>query len=322
MLPPPGRRPGGEPGGSGEPEPPARPPLPKVTRGKGNAKPGATVPAKRNFRPPQGAMTPEQRKVTPTEESAFAVLEAEFGGREAMVGALSLAQLPKDLTTLLGMLADPLHDHESLAKVCALANVPISKLMKACQEAIRVRGQLLAHKRIADALPDVAAAVMAEATPGWKQCLECLGARTVQVLVDNTDEEGKKIPGQHEETIQCKVCKGRGLVWHAPDHDVQKTALKIGGVLDTGKGMSVQVLQNNTQVNPGDTGNYDKMMEALDGVLYGAGRERLAATRADHDEEWVDGEQVGEGGGDGGDGEAGGGDPAGAGATEVPEGHD
>ncbi len=300
MLPPPGRRPGLPAGSNPEPVPPAvaqpEPPAveakPKVTRGKGNL-PKGNLPAKRNFRPPQGAMTPAQKAVTPSEEAAFAVLEAEFGGRQSMVGALSLAQLPKDLTLLLGMIADPLHDHESLAKICALANVPISKLMKACQEAIRTRGQLLAHKRIADALPDVAAAVMAEATPGWKDCIDCVGSGRVMALVDNTDEDGKKIPGKHEEEIQCAACKGRGLVYHQPDHDVQKTALKIGGVLDTGKGMSVQVLQQNTQVNPGDTGNYDRMMEALDGVLYGSGRDRLATTRGDQDEEWVDGETAG-----------------------------
>lgn len=231
-------------------------------------------------RPPQGAMTPAQRDITPAEEAAFATIEAEMGGRGRLVAALSTAQLPKDLTQVLGMIADPLHDHESLAKICALGNVGLAKLLKMFQEAVRTRSHLIAHTRIAEKLPDVAAAVMEAATPGWRPCLNCLATGIVTVVVPDRDAEGKIIPEAfHDERKICGTCQGRKQVWYEPEHEAQKTALKIGGILDTGKkgaGVNLSVLQQNTQINPQDTGNYDRMMEALDGVLYGQGRERLA----------------------------------------------
>ena len=255
MLPPPGRPPNRQ-----------QPPVPQP--------PSAAALQKRDQRmtrrPPQGKMTQAQRSVSPAEEAAFATIEAEIGGRQRLVGVLSTAQLPKDVEQVLGMIADPLHDHESLAKICALGNVGLPKLMKMFEGALRTRGQLLAHTRIAASMPDLAAAVMEDSIPGWRECRTCMGSQMVEVEVKSPE-------GTHTESRPCTACKGNGLVWFQPDHEVQKTALKISGLLESGKGagVNVAVLQNNTQNNPGDTGNYDQLMGMLDGVLYGTGRERL-----------------------------------------------
>lgn len=255
--------------------PPAgRPSLPRATVVQ---PPASSAPAPKSRasksltkRPPQGALTRAQREVSPAEELAFATLETELGGRAQLISALSAANLPKDLDQALGLMADPLHQHESLGKVCALAGVKVSKLLEALQAASRTRGQLLAHARIATRMPDVAAQVMDDATAGWRDCLECMGL-------------GRRAAPTEEDpaaSAECGVCRGRGKVYHQPDHDVQKTALQISGLLQgSGKGgVSLNVLQANNQVNPGNSGNYDTLVGMMDQVLFGSGRERLSRT--------------------------------------------
>lgn len=271
MLPPPGRR------------------SPVTPAAATPAVPRPSKPTKRDKRmtrrPPQGAMTDVQRAVTPAEEAAFATIEAEMGGRQKLVGVLASAQLPADLEFALALIADPLHDHESLAKVCALAHVSQAKLMKVFQEAAKSRGQLLAITRIAQKLPDVAVAVMEDAIPGIRICPRCQGAC---VVLKPTNDDPTA-------TAECPECKGLGDVIFRPDHEVQKTALKIGGLLDVGKGggMNLNILQQNTQHNPGDTGNFDTLMAGLDDLIYGKGRARfIHPGDGDETAETINGEVV------------------------------
>lgn len=225
--------------------------------------------------PPDGRLTVAQRAVTAREEAAFAQLETEMGGRPALVAALSAAHLPKGLDAVLGMMADPDHDHESLGQVCALARVSVATLLEVLQAAALVKGRMLATQRIVQGLPDVAAAVMTDATPGLRECPRCLGARWI-AKPTNEDPDAQ---------VECDACKGTGTIVHKPDHDVQKTALKLGGFLATGGkgsggGVNVSVLQATTQVNPGDTGTYDALVGLLDRAIYGEGRDRLQQGRA------------------------------------------
>lgn len=275
MMPPAGRRPGGM---GPESDPPAQ--VPRAKPAPAPAPVPAPVPAlaprqhRQPRRQPQAAMTEAQRQVTPQEEAAFATLETEVGGRQALVSILATATLPKGMDQVLGMIADPLHDHESLARVCALGGVKIGALLKVFEEAALTRGRLLATTRIAKALPDVAAGVMEAATPGEKTCRACLGAgRVPQPTAEDPNA-----------TQPCGPCKGTGLVYYEPDHEVQKTALKLGRLLDTGRqgpgvGVSLNVLQQQTALNPGDTGSYDTLVKLLDTRIYGEGRERLASMR-------------------------------------------
>lgn len=227
-------------------------------------------------RPPQGAMTKAQRSVSPAEEAAFAAIEAEMGGRARLVSALGSAQLPKDVSMVLGMIADPMHDHESLAKICALGGVSLAKLQKTFEAAVRARAHVIAHARIAEKAPDLAAAVMEDSIPGWRPCRECDGFGTK--LTEVKDAEGTR-----EEPRPCPSCKGKGRVWFVPDHEMQKTALKISGLLESGsKGrgdVNLAVLQANTTNNPGNPVNFDQLMGKLDAVLYGSGRDRLTKSR-------------------------------------------
>lgn len=257
MLPPPGRR---RPDLPGAPEPPEPSKSAAPARHSRTLSPGRRI-----------GLTPAQRKVTPAEEAVFATLELEVGGRARLVSALSLAHLPQEIDLILGMLADPAHDGESLAQICALAGVKFSKILPVFKEAVKARGQVISAVRIADRMPDLAAAVVDDAIPGWRDCRECLGAREIAAPT----------PDDPHAVKACPECRGRGQVWFVPDHDVQKTALKISGLLESGArgGATVNVLQKNTQIAPGDTGGFDALMTMMDDALYGSGRDRLARMR-------------------------------------------
>lgn len=261
MLPPPGRR---RPDLPGAPEPSA--PVKSTTPAAPAARHSRTLSPGRRI-----GLTPVQRKVTPAEEAAFATLEVEVGGRARLVSALSLAHLPPEIDLILGMLADPTHDGESLAQICALAGVKFAKILPVFKEAVKARGQVISTARIAERMPDLAAAVVDDAIPGWRECRECLGAREIAAPT----------PEDPHAVKPCPECRGRGQVWFVPDHDVQKTALKISGLLESGTrgGATVNVLQKNTQIAPGDTGGFDALMTMMDDALYGSGRDRLARMR-------------------------------------------
>lgn len=236
-----------------------------------------SVPTRRLSAP----LTARQQKVSLTDEAAFAAIERELGGRQRLVSILSSAQFPKAESTVVGMIADPENDDVSLAKVCALGGVPLSKLLKMFKEATLARGQLLSLSRIAEKLPDVAAAVMDDAIPGERPCPTCNGLTTVMMSVGGPDAAPTAVP--------CGNCKGTGLVRFVPDHDVQKTALQLGGLLQKGGNITQIVAQQN---NGGGTGSFDDLVGALDKVIYGTGRERFA--RASGGDDTVDAEILGE----------------------------
>lgn len=255
MQPPSGRRPTRDEGAT----PPREP--------RANPAPASAVPARRSkARTPQGPLLPVQRQITQSELAAFATVEAEMGGRAKLVATLSTAQLPSKIYAVLGMIADPRHDKETLGQICALGGVGLAELIAVFQSAATARGKMLAITRIAEASPDVAAAVMEEATPGVKACPRCLGA---QKLPKPTADDPTAV-------ADCPDCSGLGTIYHRPDHDVQKTALKIAGLLDAGKGgVNIAVLQNQMNQSKGDVGEFDTFMEGLDALLYGTGRDRV-----------------------------------------------
>lgn len=271
MLPPAGRPPR-----KSDDRPPVQPRM-------GPAEVGA-VPARRPRTKPmasQGALLPAARQLTPAELAAFATIETEMGGRAKLVATLSTAQLPAKLFQVLGMIADPRHDAETLGHICAQGGVGLGELMTVFQSAALTRGKMLAITRIAAASPDVAAAVMDEATPGVKTCPRCLGAMK---LPKPTTEDPSAL-------TDCPDCSGLGTIYHHPEHEVQKTALKIAGLLDTGKGgVNIAVLQNQMTHNRGDIGEFDTFMEGLDALLYGTGRDRVTRQSEVVDGEVTDGE--------------------------------
>lgn len=235
--------------------------------------PGAAASSVPTKRPTKQTLTKAQKIVTPAEEAAFATIEADMGGRQKLVSTLSTAQLPKDISRILGAIADPDNDTVSLAKVCAAHDVSLAKLLDVFKTALLARGRLAATVRIASALPEVAQAVMDDAVGGDRVCPDCLGAKRV---AEPTAEDP-------EHTVPCSLCKGVGSRRFVPDHEVQKTALKIGGLLEHGSGMKIAVNQNMLNLGGGgaDSESYDRLVAALDTRLYGGGRARLRAGEDD-----------------------------------------
>lgn len=233
-----------------------------------------------NIRKTKQTLIRAQKIVTPAEEAAFATIEADMGGRQKLVSTLSTAQLPKDISRILGAIADPDNDKVSLAKVCAAHDVSLAKLLDVFKTALLARGRLAATVRIASALPEVAQAVMDDAVGGDRVCPDCLGAKR---LAEPTTEDPEK-------TVPCGLCKGVGTRRFVPDHEVQKTALKIGGLLEHGSGMKIAVNQNMLNLGGGgaDSESYDRLVAALDTRLYGGGRARLRAG----DDDVVEGEEL------------------------------
>lgn len=261
LLPPPGRPQRERPAQTAAPLP--QPPESAPTPLPAHLRPVPGLPGRRPSAPPT---TNVEKRVTPAQEVAFATVEAEMGGRQKFVSTLSTAQLPVEVERVLGAIADPANDKLSLARICALHDVSLPKLLDVFKAALMARGKLQAHVKIASRLPDVAAAVMDDAVAEDRVCGTCLGARTMPAPT----------PEDPDATKSCGTCKGRGVVRHQPDHEVQKTALKIGGLLETGRGVSIAVNQQTLHMGgAADSASYDTLIAALDGALYGRGRERL-----------------------------------------------
>lgn len=223
------------------------------------------LPARRR-KPLRQELTTAQREVSAAEEIAFATIETELGGRAQMVAVLASADLNQDEGKILGLLADPLNDGLSLAKVCLGGGLKMTRLLKLFQAAALAKGQTAAISRIAGKLPDVAASVMEDAVGGKRMCEECKGYGVVK-------KPTKEDPGAEGE---CPECRGRCEVYFHPEANVRELALRIGGLLEKGGG-GAKILINNQQVNTGsaaDSASYDRLMAQLDTALYGAGRDR------------------------------------------------
>ncbi|HET9256302.1 MAG TPA: hypothetical protein VFO16_14045 [Pseudonocardiaceae bacterium] len=216
-----------------------------------------------------GSLARERRRVHPAQSLAFSQLETELGGRTRLAMTLLGADLPKHLQQFVGILVDPAYDDYQLAEIAELAAVTLNELQKVFVDARKMHGIVVATDRIVTAAPDVAAAVMADAQAGWRLCVECLGARVVvKVERDASGREG-------EVQVDCPLCRGRGEVYHVPDHDTQKTALKLAGLLvEKGPGVSVTTIAASLSRQAGD---YDAVVSALDDVLYGDVRARFGA---------------------------------------------
>lgn len=274
MQPPPGRPPGDR----HQPVPPVPPVTPPAPPAPAEATPApaevtppdplAVIPAtalpKRRGPRQFQAVRPPALGITPEVSAAFALLEVELGGRPKIIATLMSADLPPKLARFVGALADPAHDHDSLAVVATTSGISLSLLQKTVAEARRTRAHLLATTKIAERTPDLAAAIMDDAIPGMRVCETCLAAGTIAAPT----------PEDPTATAPCPACRGRGEVRHHPDHDVQKTALRIAGLLTDKAAVTVQ---QGMFVKGGSGGDLaiDRIVGGLDTLLYGQGRDRL-----------------------------------------------
>jgi len=252
MLPPPGKPHGRSRAGTREG---ARAPAP------GEVVPTPRKPT-RSHRATMGPLAAHARGVSAAAQLAFAQLETELGGRERLTTTLLGADLPPHLQRFTALLIDPANDLYSLAEMASVAAITLTQLQNVFVEARRLRGLVLATDRIMTRAPDIADAVMADATPGWRSCWNCLGLGSIDPA-----ETGVPQP--------CPECRGRGQVYHRPEHEVQKTALKLSGLLTTAAGVNVTNVNANLSQHA-DVG-FDRLVTALDTAIYGSARDRLVS---------------------------------------------
>jgi hypothetical protein len=206
-------------------------------------------------------------KVSPATAASFQAFESICGGREALVTKLSLVASSKDEDYVVGLLADPRYDRESLASLCRIGKVSLQRLMSLYRDAALVSAQVGAIDRVATGLPAVAADVMTRAIEHRVTCPICQGLTTI------TPAPTKDKPNPTPEP--CRACGGFGSTVAQPEHEVQKTALELGGLLKKGGG-GLTIQQNNTQVAlAGGAAGFDEMIEKLDEVLFGTARDRV-----------------------------------------------
>lgn len=208
--------------------------------------------------------------VGPATEQSFRAFEALVGGRALLAGKLALVAQGKAEDQIVGLLADPRNDKISLAAICRKGRIQLRQLMELYRDASLVQAQVSAIDKVAAGLPGVAADVMTRSVTHYIDCYACNGTTTY------TPEPTKDIPNPGPQP--CETCSGVGKLIAQPNHEVQKTALTLGGLLrKDGGGVQVNVQQNNNQiVGLGASGGFDDLVEKLDTVLFGTARDRIA----------------------------------------------
>lgn len=210
-------------------------------------------------------------------EKAFPILvvqeleaiETEMGGRNALVGMLSLAPLTPDLRYLLGLLGDPQNAAASLAQICAIGNVLPGELLKQLASAALLRGKMLASQHIGRGIAAVAADVMRRAAPYTAPCNgPCQG--TGYLTADPTPQNPNPNP------VECAVCRGQGKLTYAPDLETQKLAIEMAQLLPKGGGINIANI-NGTGGTPAAGGGADllgQLSKLTDKMLYGPGADQ------------------------------------------------
>lgn len=201
------------------------------------------------------------RTFPPTVVEQLAAIEQDLGGRQQVVGLLLLAPLNADLEYLLGLLGDPKYHTQSLAGICAIANVLPGELLKLLGPAALLRGKLQAAQKIGQGIAAVAADVMRRAAPFTDACHACRGIGSV--TPEPTKETPNPMPGP------CETCQGVGTLQYQPTLDRQKLAIEMAQLLPKGGGMQIAV-QQIAPGSGGDTSARRGRLQALtDTLLYG-----------------------------------------------------
>lgn len=198
----------------------------------------------------------------PNVAAALQQLEVELGGRQQLVGLLTLAPLTPDLRYVLGQLADPQHQRLTLATICVNANILPGELLKHLEGAAMLRGKVRAALEVAKGLPAVAADVMRRAAPFAEACNDCGGQG------GRTPDPTPQVP--NPTSVPCATCAGTGQLMYLPELRRQELALEMGQMLPKGGGLNI-VNQNVNMAagGQGGAGHLEQLQRLSDAILYG-----------------------------------------------------
>lgn len=234
-------------------------------------------PAGKLSAPARAALT--RQRLGPALARELNQLEADLGGRAAVITLLTSAPISRDpeLAYLVGQVCDPAHDHRQLGDLCRDLPVALDTLYQALRHGALARAHVVATKTIADRLPAVVADVMRKGAPYEDHCTICQG--TGSTTPDPTPEEPNPSPQP------CEICRGTGRLLYDADPKRQDRALELGGLLARGGGTLIQI-QQQQQIGALFSGRgqppgaLEILQAAADDVLYGDSRSETPTERA------------------------------------------
>jgi len=183
--------------------------------------------------------------------------ELAVGGRDQLLVILQHGPQTPTIAVLMGLLADPRNDRKKLQRIAKEYNLDLVDLFQHFKDATLAKAQTDAVVRIASKLPDVAEDVFRRSMEHEAICAECKGS------------------GYTAEGKECRYCQGAGRAQRDPDHEVQKTALKVGKLLEAAGGVSVNVSQTQ-QIGVMSIGQTMRQVQAdTDKLLYPSRREAV-----------------------------------------------
>lgn len=155
-------------------------------------------------------------------DRCLTTFEQELGGRAVLVEILAHGQHDAEVDYLWSLLADPDGQARTLAELCIDGGIKPQRMIQLIREGEMAKAHVKALRKVARALPDVAADAMMRALPRKMRCPECFGKKA-----------------------DCGACDGSGRVEKEPSLQRQKLAFELGGLLQ--KAPLVQVQQNQFQ---------------------------------------------------------------------------
>lgn len=201
------------------------------------------------------------------QDRTAARLEAQAGGRAALVEVLLPAVRTKDVETLVGILDDPRNAGVPIGEILAEARIPAAALLRLYSEAQLIAAQTASQMAIAQALPRVAESVMARGAPHRAVCVVCEGCGTV--TPEPTAVQPNPAP------VACAACYGTGQVLWNPTPAHERTALELGQLLTKTPAIAVAVNQH-TNVQVGAVAEtVDAFTRVSDRLVHGDGRGRM-----------------------------------------------
>lgn len=192
-------------------------------------------------------------------------IERDFGGREGLCAALSLAPSSPDVDYFLGQLGDPRNSGQSLAEICARSGMLPGHLLLLVMDAgklvARARAAHLAQAGITPVIQDI----LRRAAPFEQDCPTCMvdGTSTGRITPDPTPQKLNPSPEP------CPDCRGALRLLHLPDLSRQELALDLANLLPKGGGFNIAVQQNNSGGGgSGHTRLLDEVTRLAEGSLY------------------------------------------------------
>jgi hypothetical protein len=140
-------------------------------------------------------------------------LESVRGGRDGLLGALTLTPIAGPQTKLLELLASPDHVHDSLSTLCRLSGVTPWQILELLREGDMVRLMTHAKMTALECSPDVIADVAAKAVDGVIPC-PCTLTPT----------------GTKPASMKCLGCSGTGYQHRTGSLEHAELLLKTAGL--------------------------------------------------------------------------------------------